>query len=100
MSLDKKLKRLKISKDDIDIIYEGDCTPSELESKYIELTQIKKEETQNEDTKLFYFLNRKTGESFISIYPVLTIDNVKNFYDYERCSKKDIESYRYSHGKV
>lgn len=92
MSLDKKLKRLKISREDIDILFEGELSSSDLEKKYLEYKNVKKE-TQEDDNevRLYYFLNTKTGESISSIYPELDPSYVKNVDDYERCTKNDLE---------
>lgn len=56
MNLDKKLKRLKINKEDIDIIYNADVTKQELENKYIQLIGGEKKEliTNTEYVQSFY----------------------------------------------
>lgn len=93
MSLAKKLKRMKLDKDNIEILFEKDISQSELEAKYLELTnkKIKEEVTDNTKTNLYYFLNKKTGESIASIYPDLDPAYIKNYNDYERTSKEDLE---------
>lgn len=78
INLDKKLKRLKISKEDIEVLFEGELSQSELEKKFLELT--KKEETIEDKSwhnpKLYYFTNIKTNATITSIY-----DNLDNFND-------------------
>lgn len=93
LSLDKKLKRLKINKDDIEVLFEGEISQSDLEKKYVEYISLKKEPTKEliSDVKLYYFLNTKTGESISSIYSELDPSYVKNVNDYERCTKNDLE---------
>ena len=83
MSLDKKLKRLKINKNDIEILFEGDLTQKELENKFINLTRLQAEAILNE-IKVYHFKNRITGETIISIYPTLdNLSNLININDYD-----------------
>jgi hypothetical protein len=83
MSLEKKLKRLKISKEDIDILYDGDLSKSELENKYLEIMNVCKEEEVNDDNPtLYYFINRKTGYTITSIHKSLKDAGI-NYDDYE-----------------
>lgn len=83
MSLDKKLKRLKIDKDDIDILLERDLTQSELEKEFINLTRFCAESVLKE-IKLYQFKNRITGETIISIYSTLdNLSNLININDYD-----------------
>ena len=86
VNLKKKLKRLRIDESDIEILFEGELSQSELEKKYLELTQVNEDDNVDDnDIKLYYFLNPKTGYSIMSIYP--TLDNLKdieNIEEYER----------------
>lgn len=69
--LDKKLNELGITIDDIEII-----TESEKKEEPIEY---------EDNVKLYHFINPKTKETILSIYP--TLDNLKdiiNVNDYER----------------
>ncbi len=70
-NLDKKLKRMKITINDIEII---------------DFPKNKQEEViEYEDKILYYFKNKITGETVISIYPDL--DNLKriiNIDEYDR----------------
>lgn len=85
MSLDKKLKKLRISKDEIDILFEGELTKDELESKFLEMTKEIKESKDEENTiKKYYFRNRVNNSTIVSIYP--TLDDLKgivNIDDYD-----------------
>lgn len=85
MSLDKKLKKLRINKDEIDILFEGELTKDELESKFLEMTKEIKESKDTEDTiKKYYFRNRVNNSTIVSIYP--TLDDLKgiiNIDDYD-----------------
>lgn len=87
MNLNKKLKRLKVNQDDIDILYQGDLTQAELEKKYLDITDaIKAVPTEAwHNVKLYTFRNTKTGGIIVSIYDCL--DNLKecvNVNEYER----------------
>lgn len=85
MSLDKKLKKLRINKDEIDILFEGELTKDELENKFLEMTKEIKESKDAEDTiKKYYFKNRVNNSTIVSIYP--TLDDLKgiiNIDDYD-----------------
>lgn len=88
MSLDKKLKKLRINKDEIDILFEGELTKDELESKFLEMTKEIKEIKESKDTedtiKKYYFRNRVNNSTIVSIYP--TLDDLKgivNIDDYD-----------------
>lgn len=94
MNLDKKLKRLNISKEDIEIIYSGDISQSELEKKILELTKTPSEIEENTDTQLYYFLNKDTGYSYISIYPEC------NKQGYEPSTLENLERLWHKDGKV
>ena len=66
---EKKLKQLGITWDDVEIIKEN----------------IKEEIIEYNDTKLYHFINRKTGETISSIYD--NLDDLKSVIcinDYER----------------
>jgi hypothetical protein len=71
LNLDKKLKRLKINKDDIDILYDNkDLNQSEIEKVYLDFL---KEHTYSpepvyNDVKLYYYKREDTQELMISIY--------------------------------
>lgn len=87
INLDKKLKRLKISSSDIDTLYSGELSQSELEKKFLEFTREEKE-IPNEswhNPKLYRFYNKKDKTTILSIYD--SLDNLKNnvnVNDYER----------------
>lgn len=84
MSLDKKLKKLRINKDDIDILFEGELTKDELETKFLEMTKEIKVVEEEDDIKKYYFKNRINNSIIISIYP--TLDNLRdviNINDYD-----------------
>lgn len=69
--LEKKLKRMKISKDDIQIIEDVEIIPEKV-----------KEENK---IKTYHFKNIKTGEIISSIYNTLDdLDEIINIDDYER----------------
>ena len=96
LNLDKKLKRLKVSKDDVEILYEGELNQSELEKKFLELSNKKKEDPKENwhDRRLYYYINKKTGETISSIYSSIeemkAHDVAKNkqwYNDYERISE-------------
>lgn len=92
VSLQKKLKRLKLKENDIQILFEGELSQSELEKKYLELTQESKKEDDYDNVKLYYFINRETGYSITSIYP--TIEHLgEESKNYERCTKETLEAY-------
>ncbi len=68
VDLEKKLKKLGITIDDIEIIED-----------------VKEEETSIEKIKLFHFRNRLTGHTITSIYD--NLDDIKdriNIEDYDR----------------
>lgn len=73
VNLKKKLKRLRIDESDIEILFGGELSQSELEKKYLELTQVNDEDEDDDedDVKLYYFINPKTKETITSIYPTL-----------------------------
>ena len=71
VNLKKKLKRLKIEESDIEILFEGELSQSDLEKKYLELTQVNEDIDDNDNVKLYYFINPKTKETISSIYPTL-----------------------------
>lgn len=71
VNLKKKLKRLKIDESDIEILFEGELSQSELEKKYLELTQVNEDNINDNNVKLYYFINSKTKETISSIYPTL-----------------------------
>lgn len=75
MSLDKKLKKLKIPREDIEIIFEGDINKDELESKYISILNGTKSTEENNEVRLYYFKNRNDNSTITSIYS--TLDNLK-----------------------
>lgn len=81
-NLDKKLKRLRLNKLDIEILSEVDNF--ELEKEYIKFTKDKKEEPQESwhNPRLYYYLNPNTGYSITSIYPNVNVDG------YEQVSKE------------
>ena len=79
-NLKRKYNKI-ISHSDMKILEE--CELSELEDKYNmwkEKIKLDKEE-HNTSTKLFTFINRKTGETIISIYSELG-DYIKDKNDY------------------
>lgn len=88
-NLNKKLKRLKVQSSDIEILFEGELSQSELEKKYLEFTREEKEvehESWHNPT-LYKYYDSKTKETIISIYP--TLDDLKNelkesYYDFKR----------------
>lgn len=93
VSLEKKLKRLRINKEDIDILYDGDA--NSLEKKYLELTAVNKNTDADDNrNELYYFLNKDTGYSITSIYPQCKDNN------YERCSKETLERLWNKNGKI
>lgn len=84
MSLDKKLKKLRIDKSEIDILFKGDLTKDELETKFLEMTKETKVIEEEDDIKKYYFKNRIDNSIIISIYP--TLDNLRdviNINDYD-----------------
>lgn len=84
MSLDKKLKKLRIDKNEIDILFEGDLTKDELETKFLEMTKEIKVIEEEDDIKKYYFKNRIDNSIITSIYP--TLDNLRdviNINDYD-----------------
>lgn len=86
LSLDKKLKKLRIDKNDIQILFEGELTKEELESKFLELTKETKETKEDSTIKKYYFKNRIDGSTITSIYP--TLDDLKeiiNIDEYDVC---------------
>ena len=67
-NLENKLNKLGITKDDIEIL--GNRDLGEID------TSIKK----------YYFINNKTGEVIVSIFPNLeNLENLINVNDYEKC---------------
>lgn len=89
INLDKKLKRLKVSENDIEILFQGELSQSELEKKFLELTNsIKEIPTENwHNPNLYYFKNIKTNETIVSIYP--TLDNLKNIINISEWMKEN-----------
>lgn len=84
MSLDKKLKKLRIDKNEIDILFEGDLTKDELETKFLEMTKEIKVVEEEDDIKKYYFKNRIDNSIITSIYS--TLDNLRdviNINDYD-----------------
>lgn len=71
VNLKKKLKRLRIDESDIEILFESELSQSELEKKYLELTQTNEDVNDNDNVKLYHFINPKTKETITSIYPTL-----------------------------
>lgn len=80
-NLEKKLKRLKISSSEIEILFEGELNQEELEQKFLELTKAKKEITSESwhNVKTYKFYNSKTKSTIISIYD--NLDNLKGILD-------------------
>lgn len=77
MSLDKKLKKLRINGNEIDILFEGELTKDELESKFLEMTkEIKEVTTVESSIKKYYFKSRIDNSIITSIYP--TLDNLQS----------------------
>ena len=69
-NLSKKLKRMHLSKNDVKIIPKMEAT-------------IKKVvEEEKDDTKKYYFRNKYTGHTLVSIYPDLR--NVSNKEQWEK----------------
>lgn len=94
ISLDKKLKRLRIDKSDIEIIYKGDLSKDELEKKYLEIKNTTKVDTSEEEQiTLYYFWNPKTGYSITSI-------NSQIPEGYEQTTLGYLESYWNKNGKL
>lgn len=93
-NLDKKLKRLKIDKAEIEILSEVDN--SQLEKEYIRLTREDKDDSNESwyNPRLYTFKNYKTGESIVSIYTNLNSLSgiVENVNDYEQTQKTNIEN--------
>lgn len=86
LSLDKKLKKLRINKEDIQIIFEGELTKEELETKFLDLTKETKETKESETINKYYFKNKVDKSIITSIYP--TLDDLKeiiNINEYEVC---------------
>lgn len=84
MSLDKKLKKLRIDKNEIDILFEGDLTKDELETKFLEMTKEIKVVEEEDDIKKYYFKNRIDNSIITSIYPTLdNLHDVININDYD-----------------
>lgn len=86
MSLDKKLKKLKIPREDIEIIFEGDINKDELESKYISILNGTKSTEESNEVRLYYFKNRNDNSTITSIYS--TLNNLKgliNITEYDLC---------------
>jgi hypothetical protein len=68
INLEKKLKRLKINKEDIDILLD-DLDSSELEEKYLNLLKEDIEDVESfTDTKLYYYKSKDNQSYIISIY--------------------------------
>lgn len=87
MNLDKKLKKLRINKLDINILLEENLTKDELEAKYIELTKTIKEEDPTEEVIKYYFKSKIDNSIITSIYSNLdNLKNVLNIEEYERIS--------------
>lgn len=84
MSLDKKLKKLRIDKNEIDILFEGDLTKDELETKFLEMTKEIKVVEEEDNIKKYYFKNRIDNSIITSIYPTLgNLHDVININDYD-----------------
>lgn len=89
INLKKKLKRLRIDETDIEILFEGELSQSDLEKKFLELTQVNKDIDDNDNVKVYYFLNPKTKETITSIYP--TLDDFGKYGEgFEPVNKYDI----------
>lgn len=87
-NLDKKLQRLKISKNDVEILFEGDLNKIELEKKFLELTKRETEECKESwhNPRLYYFCNLKTNETISSIYNNLDdLNSIININDWIKC---------------
>lgn len=84
MSLNKKLKKLRIDVNEIDILFEGDLNKDELESKFLEMTKEVKVVKEEESVKKYYFKSRVDNSIITSIYPTLdNLSNVINVNDYD-----------------
>lgn len=89
VNLKKKLKRLRIDESEIEILFEGELSQSDLEKKFLELTQVNDDEDDNEnETTYYYFYNPKERKYIVSIYPDLEHLN-ENVNDYERISREE-----------
>lgn len=91
VNLKKKLKRLRIDESKIEILFEGELSQSDLEKKFLELTQVNNDEDDNEDeSNTYYFYNPKERMYIISIYPDLEhLQEFENVDDYERISREE-----------
>lgn len=85
MSLDKKLKKLRIDKNEIDILFEGELTKEELESKFLEMTkEIKEVTTVESSIKKYHFKSRIDNSTITSIYPTLdSLYGIVNIDEYD-----------------
>lgn len=84
MSLNKKLKKLRIDANEIDILFEGDLNKDELEIKFLEMTKEVKVVKEEESVKKYYFKSRVDNSIITSIYPTLdNLSNVINVNDYD-----------------
>lgn len=77
MNLQKKLKRMRLLESDVDIIWQGECTQSELEKRFVELTKSPlKEEIKSDPITIYTF---KGKDVIKSIYD--TLDHLKDIID-------------------
>ena len=81
---EKKLKQLGITWDDVEVIENVK-------------EEVKEEEYNN--TKLYYFYNKKDGTSIASIYPTLE-EYIKNANDYEQTSLETLEKLWSKNGSI
>lgn len=87
-NLKRKYKKL-IANPNVTILEE--CTSELLEERYnywIEEYSLKSNIEEDIEDEKYYFVNDKTGQTIISIYPELG-DYIKNKNDYRRIDKND-----------
>lgn len=86
LSLDKKLKKLRIDKAEIQILFDGELNKEELEAKFLELTREAKETDSDDTIKKYYFKSRIDNSIITSIYPTLDdLIGIININEYDIC---------------
>lgn len=70
MNLQKKLKKMKLTEDSIEIIWQGEATQNELEKKYNELTNGIPKEDSSKLGIIHYHYKDINGNKRVSIFPI------------------------------
>lgn len=71
MNLQKKLKKMKLSEDSIEIVWEGEATQSELEKRFCKLINgTPKEDSNKMGLTYYHYKHINNGHKLVSVEPI------------------------------